>query len=497
MLNTGTTLLGSTAIVASLILFAMQINIKRMPYRLFRRLSADYQLLITFAIILVLAVGIATLSALSEQTRHACYILSAAWAVFCIPFLYCFAYRRALGLINPYKQLDILRHDTCKDFQKWSRRVQSSKLLIEPEETKPTNSPPNVFYFECNSDWTANAKERVSWAVSLARYYSEQGDYEVSKKALDTIVEINREYVKAKGKTFHTNHPLAKEDPQSRDPFINDTLEHLRQNIQIGATRQDEQQLQQTMQALRNLVSVYQDIEYFAPNATSTHAQLAAYYLSSMLQTVIPNDMTDVLMSGVRLMRESAQCFISRGKLDEIEELTQGIASVALRGCLKADYNPVTEESMAQLAELTFRIISAKSSNPLLALHILHQNVAEVSNQVLKMPNPPFGDIHQKCLGPYYSSNNRESLLPRIGTLVDTILKKQVGREAAPPITQNICFWIDGHRQVAKELLSAAIDARSFFVGTMIHWIQGVTKLLLDLSSKLLTCSTKESSLKY
>lgn len=44
ILNIGSALIGAAAIVTSLVLFAMQVNIERMPHGLFRRLSADRKL---------------------------------------------------------------------------------------------------------------------------------------------------------------------------------------------------------------------------------------------------------------------------------------------------------------------------------------------------------------------------------------------------------------------------------------------------------------------
>ena len=43
ILSTGSALIGAAAIVASLVLFATQINIERMPHGLFRRLSEDQE----------------------------------------------------------------------------------------------------------------------------------------------------------------------------------------------------------------------------------------------------------------------------------------------------------------------------------------------------------------------------------------------------------------------------------------------------------------------
>ena len=66
-LTLGGALIGAAAIVSSLVLFAMQVNIERMPHGLFRRLSADRRLLSAFAVTFLLAVAIAGLSLVQGQ----------------------------------------------------------------------------------------------------------------------------------------------------------------------------------------------------------------------------------------------------------------------------------------------------------------------------------------------------------------------------------------------------------------------------------------------
>ena len=73
--------------------------------------------------------------------------------------------------------------------------------------------------------------------------------------ALRTIVVINAAYIKSKGKAFYISET---------DSFINDTLEHLRKNVQAAnAKRRDEQQIEQTLNsAMAVLLEVYLDIDY-------------------------------------------------------------------------------------------------------------------------------------------------------------------------------------------------------------------------------------------
>ena len=490
LLNAGTALIGAAAIVTSLVLFAMQVNVERMPHGLFRRLSTDPRLLGAFAIALLLAIGVATLSTFAEQVTLAPVVLSAAWAAILILLLFLYAYRRALVLINPLQQLEILVQDTRKELRLWDRRARRAMPLLEPEETETADPPaadsthdaPRTVYFQINDHWTNGAARGVRHAMSFARRYAEQGDYEVSGTALTAVAAINASYIDAKGKTFYTNTALI-DDPRSRDSFITDTLEHMRQSVQSGIVRRDEQQIEQTLQALGALVRLYQGIDYSSPYATKSHAHLAAGYLANAVQAVLPHDMTDVLLEGMRLMGQSARQFVVQGKPDEIAILSQKIAEIACTGCAKEHYRSVTMEGMAQLANLTFDVVRSKGRDTQFAIGELRRNVALVSQLFLKVPDPPLSNTHATYLGPYYSSTSTESLRFRLTALVNALSQNQADNADAQSVIWNIEQWADGLFDTTKELLLAAIAARSHFTIAMIQWITGVTDLLLALSN--------------
>lgn len=86
ILNAGSALIGASAIVSSLVLFAMQVNVERMPFGLFRSLNADFRLVGAFAAAFVLAVGVAGMSMLVERSNLGPVVLAAAWAIFWILF---------------------------------------------------------------------------------------------------------------------------------------------------------------------------------------------------------------------------------------------------------------------------------------------------------------------------------------------------------------------------------------------------------------------------
>lgn len=490
ILNTGSALIGVAAIVTSLVLFAMQVNIERMPHGLFRRLSADPKLLGAFALAFLLAIGVASLSTFVDQTRLAHVVLAAFWAVVFILISFMYAYRRALVLINPIRQLRILIHDTRKELRTWARRAQRAMPLLEREEaaggtSSPTDSTHDLArtaFFQINNRWTDGAKRAIRHAMSFARRYAEQGDHEVSGAALNAVIGINAAYIESKGKTFYANNPFV-DNPLSSDSFINDTLEHLRQNVQSGIARRDEQQIEQTLQTMAALVQVYLSIDYSSPYAAKSHAQLAAGYLASAVQAVVPHNMADVLLEGQRLMGRSAQYVLTHGDPNDIAALSEKIALLACTGCAKEDYRPVTMEGMTQLANLTFDLLRSRTHDILFAVREVRRDVALVAKLFLNVPDTPLSSSHSTFLGPYYSSTSMESLRARLTVLANAISQAQADNADVQSIIRNVERWADGLYQTEKELLLAAIQAKSHFVFDMIHWITGVTEILLAVSN--------------
>ena len=101
MLNVGSALIGATAIVASLVLFATQVNVERLPHGLFHRLSKDHKLLGAFGLAFILAIVVTTLSTFIDHGKLAIVVIIALLAIVFILYLFLYAYGRALDLINP------------------------------------------------------------------------------------------------------------------------------------------------------------------------------------------------------------------------------------------------------------------------------------------------------------------------------------------------------------------------------------------------------------
>ena len=324
-------------------------------------------------------------------------------AIVLILILFLYAYRRALNLINPLHQLGILRQTTRKELQAWARRAQRVTPPLKGGEKSKSITSSHIdsthdlariaFFGLLGNRWTYGAKRAIGHAMSFARHYAEQGDYEVSKAALNTIVVINAAYIKSKGKTFYIGNT---------DSFINDTLEHLRQNMQAANARRDEQQIEQTLQAMARLLEPYLEIDYSSTDATKSHANLAAEYLANAVQTVVPHNMPDVLMEGQRLMGQCVGDILNRGNPADITTLSKKIALIACTGCEKEDYRPVTMEGMTQLSDLTFNLLVwPREKDIRFAVDEVRRDVALVVKSFLNVTDT---NIHSTFLGPYYST---------------------------------------------------------------------------------------------
>ena len=490
MLGLGCALVGAAAIVTSLVLFAMQVNIERMPHGLFRRLSGDGRLLIAFALAFSLAIGVAALSTLVTQESVGYAVLASLWAILFILLLFLYAYRRALVLVNPVRQLQMLVDDTRKGLRVWSRRARRAAPLLESEAEAPSvgrrgDSTPDVgrtSFFLSSRGWDEGTKRAVQHAVSFARRYAESGDYEVSAAALDAVVRINAGYIEAKGRTFYASNPFV-ENPLASDGVINDTLEHLRQHTQRGIARGDEQHIEQALQAMSALVRVYLRIDYSSAERFKSHAQLAATYLGDAVAAVVPHGMPDVLSEGQRLLGLCALWVLAHGDPNDTVVLAEKIALIAATGCAKEEYRPVTMAGMAQLANLTLDLLCRSQDDIRFAVKAVREKAALVASLFLQVPDVPLKHNHSTFLGPYYSSTSVQSLRSRLASLVNAINDEDADEGSVRAIIGNIEHWADGLYSTEKDLLLAAVDARSQFTLDMIHWITGVTEILLAVSN--------------
>lgn len=488
--GTGTALIGAAAIAFSLIVFAMQTNVERMPHGLFRQLSSDRWLLSSFLGSFLTAIAVAGTSLIPDGSWALLAIGVALWGIAIILLLFLLAYRRALKLINPMEQLAIMTRVVQRDLHKWGQLAEKAAIILE-ESTQPTvaeadmGTPfdlPKAQFLKANASWNASAKQAILYSVSYAKRFAEQGDYEVTDDAFMRMMLINASYCAAKRGTFIASNPFV-EIPGVTDGFINTSLEQLRQTMQAALAKGDERLAGSTLRAMGALYGVYLMIEYSGRNPSKHHALIASSYLASAVESVISHNLPDLMMEGIRLMGRASIIALDHADPSEVVSMVKKISTLSYVGILKESHRPVTLIAFEQMAEITYELLTKVKGDVGYPLRELRSAVVEAAKAFLVTPDTPISSIHQVTLGPYYSNTSFSSLRAKLTVLANQLLEVPKDNARAREIIGNIESWADQIYEPHKELLLLAIEKRSSFAFDAIHWSVGVSELLLALSN--------------
>jgi len=478
--------IGATAIGFSVVMLAVQLNFARIPHGLFRRVSSDFRLIGAFTVTFVLAGFVTTFSVLPDKSWAALALIVTAYFVAAVLLLFIYAYRRALALINPLVQLNLVYKEADRDLERWKRRAQRLAPLVEQKTPErnfgSTHDATRLLFFQANPHWTDITRRAVTYAVGFARRFSEENDYTVAGAALQTVVGLNAKYVEAKGRTFFASNPLSNTQ-RVRDPFITDTLEHLRLLTQSALSRRDEDQMRQIFATFANLVGVYSTINYSRKSEISKHdATLAAGYLASAVESVAPHNLPDVLMEGIRQMGRAAAIVMTSSPTDATMSI-QKIAQFSATGAMKDNYRPATLTGMDQLTKLTQQLILSTAHDIGYAVKELRSAIEQVTKIVLTLvTDERFASPHSTYLAPYYSLTQTDTFGEWITQVANELRTADKDNKNVQRIIRHVKEWSDGLYQPTKAVLLLAIEKRTQFAFDSIHWIEQVTKALAQIS---------------
>lgn len=485
-LNVGSASIGAAAIAFSLVLFAIQVNVERMPHGLFRRLSSDKKLLGAFFGSFALAVLVCLLSMIPTESIAAAALIAMGWGLLSMLGLFLYAYRRALILINPIEQLKIVQIEVIKDLNFWLKRSKRIRPLLDDQgadqpEAEERHDLAQIEFFKLHPGWARRAFEGVKIAVSYSRQYAQNGDYDVADVATAVIVQINSMYVAAKGRTFFTHNGLF-DDPRATDAFVNSTLEQVKQSFQAALSRRDEQQLEQALKTYAALSGVYQTINYPGLSVSKHHANLANGYLSNAVEEVAGHNLPDVMMIGARLMGVVTLQMLRIVPASEATTLIERIGVVACTGALNEKHRPVTQAAMGQLGSIVFVIMQVDVGDDD-RFAIEKAVVAAASAAKLYVAKQKDTQTHAGYLAPYYSTIENNSLLPRIWSLVDFIIRAPAGIDRAEKSCKRIFQWAKEQRLQHKDLLLLSIDRGSPLTFDLLQWTKSIMEILLTLAN--------------
>ena len=481
----GSALIGASAIAFSFVMFAMQVNVERLPHGLFRVFNSDARIVGAFVGTIILSVLVALFSLVSSVSYVAVSIYSSFCSILFIFLFFWYAYKRALLLINPTKQLAILTNRTARVFQIWVKRSKRAQpLFVEGDEIdwQGEFDTRRLAYFKLNPHWTNEGHVACSYAMAYAQRYVEMGDYDVSLNALIALVNLNQEYVNAKGKTFFSENILGN-NPEVHDGFISDTLEHLRQYIRAGISRNDETQIEQGLKTLGALVGVYLTIPYAGNESTKTHANLAAGYLGNAVKDVLSHKMPDVSMEGVRILGNATRAFINAGCPDYVSLMSDRIVEVGLPCLVVKENQPVTEIAVDEFKEILLYLMLTYKRSTDMAIEKLTQSICLLTEMYLQLPAEPLAVLSGNCLGPYYSPTDINGFTVRFSKVVNAVLESPEGDENVHGVLRNIRSWSKILARVHRKVFKLSLEKKSSFNIEFVLWTKSVVEALLAASN--------------
>ena len=488
--GTGSALIGAAAIAFSIIVFAMQTNVERMPHGLFKQLSSDRRLLSSFLGSFLTAIAIAGTSLIPDGNWAIPAILVALWGIAGILLLFLYAYRRALQLINPIGQLNIMSTVVRRDLRKWSRLADNAAILLReaqapmfPEANAEFQfNVPKAKFYQFNAHWSTSTRQAIDYSISYAKRFAGQGDHEVTDSAFHHLMLINAAYCAAKHGTFVGSNPFF-DMPEVSDNTINTSLEQLRQTMQDALSKGDERLAESTLRAFGGLYGVYLGIEYPGREGSKHHAMLASTYLASAVESVIPHNMPDLMMHGIRMMGRASLMALEHTNSNVIVTLAEKIGVFAFVGMVKANHQPVTLTAFDQLTELTLNLLAKGKHDIGYPVGQLRSAVTTAAKGVLGTADTALVSTHCSTLGPYFSSASETSLRGRLTSLVNELLEASADHGRASEIIANIETWAHQIYAPHKELLLLAVEKRSPFTLDAINWAIGISELLNALSN--------------
>ena len=479
-------LISATTISFALVMFTMQINVDKMPYGLFRKFGSDIKLFGAYLISFLLAIFVILLS-LAPEHLIIMAGLTSFWMTIVIFLLFLFAYKRALLLINPAFQLKLLAKKEKNILQNWGKIAERIFPSSKDQSDKQDNCQveydlERLKFFQTNVRWTESLKLAIRYTISYSRRYAKVNDHEVSSIALGTLVDFNISYIQVKGKTFISGSSFM-ENPLSTDDIFINTLEHLRENIQIGLLQKDEQLIKLTLKTISRLISLYIKIQYSEKYANKIDAHLAVSYLKAEIESVVSHKMIDVLMYGVKLLRDNAAEIMYVEDPDKIILIIETISKLAVHGISSREFYPLTESCIEALSDLTIYLLTSPKNNTQNAFIKIRESITALVGFSMLIKEPSFSQNHHNLFSKYYTIFTHNSLHYLITELANNIITNEnINADEIKSTIGNFCLWADRLYQSEREVFQTVMKHKSSLTFDIINWIADVTEILLAIA---------------
>jgi hypothetical protein len=411
-------------------------------------------------------------------------IVFAAWSVLIIPIVFIYAYKRTMVVVNPLRQLGFVVNRTRKDLTSWSKAFEKVRPLSVKGADSPSiviasnYDPSRVEFFRQNHLWTSKAKVAVSHVMAMHKGAIGRGDYEIGEAALYALVQINDAYILAKGRSFFSPNIFLNTSLEV-DPFINFSLEHLRRAFTHAKALQDEVYVSQLLRSFSMLSDVYRRIAYCGRDTTKYHSHLAKGYLIRSLDVIIPLEMTDVLMEGVRLLKDDAIACIQTDDWPAASANYDSILKVAVAGLVNKTLQPVCSVCVQAYSDIIFELLISRNVDVGWATKQVNSKLEGIGKLLLpKSDTPLFGD-HEMILGQYFSASEYRGFCSKVRDLVNEVIEQGQENEHAAIIVRNLREWSECIPSSHRSIFLLAYTKHSSITHHLLHWVAHIVEVLM------------------
>ncbi len=479
--SVGSGFISATAIVFTLIIFVLQINVERLPYGLFKQLSSDKKILLPFIFALSFSILITSLSLFIEKDFESSYFLFFLILTISIIYLFLYSFKRALLLINPIQQLNMMVDSSSEDLnyaiKLFNRTISASQkiALLEEQNLWPNHDIAKWHFFDKNKNWRLKSEKAIDYSVSFVISNAQKNDYEITSAALNAIVLINSAYIKAKGNTFFQNSIIT--NPKYHDNFLMYTLEHLRKLLIMAINKPDEQYIEQILNTYVKLTEIYTQIDYPGyENHSKEHAALVVGYFISGVELIFPKQMIDVLMESSIYSGNITKILLKEGDTFHAKNTISLLEKLSTFGAISTKTGPVTQIAMEQLSDILFNSLINRELNDNYFFKDINKAIFNTTKVFLLAPDNQLRNM-QTYLDPIYSSFDQNSFLFKLNLLVNQLLIENISEGSV--IINNLEQWSEEISQDIKDILLLAVESNSFFTSFIVEWINTISECLL------------------
>src|SRR5690606_14828587 len=137
----------------------------------------DKPLISYFLLTFILAILVTCASLITSSSTAPRIALFVFWSTAAVLLLLFVAFQRALRLINPRDQIQMLVSASRKDMRRWRRRAERARPLMTASgvDDSHAGSPfdtPLAAYWMLNAGWSTTAQLAIRQLMSLAKRYA-------------------------------------------------------------------------------------------------------------------------------------------------------------------------------------------------------------------------------------------------------------------------------------------------------------------------------------